>query len=473
MANNLQSFPQGKENALREFSFVVFERKRLVLSIFIPVFLCSLIIALLLPSTFRSSAKFSLLVSQTLDPLEQERSYDYKNLARRYLEEQKELVASNRVLQKVVEKLFPDIGPENIPKRVEQMRERVQVTPPGGESFEETSVFYVSVTAKTAEKAAEAARLVSNAYLEVYNELQKSRTEYSYDFFKEQTAALYAELLKKEKILRDYETEKAAVLAETLNLETGATTPAAGPSSMLTQLTRKYLDFQEELAGLNVAIKGLEQEQKSGAIPAIPTDLDQPGRTLAIYKNKVAMLQILMNEMRAQFTGQFGPIKQAEKELSLNVDSMKQELARTIHAQKQNVEVIAAKVQELEKAMKWLQEKIRSAVEERSAYEYKRQQYQLAKDAYVNVSNQLEQARLASAITGSKVRLRILDEPSVPLSPFKPDRLGIIIAGLFAGTLLGVATAVTLDYFDHTIKKPHDVERFLKVPMLGSIPKVG
>ena len=114
------SFRDGKENALREFSFIVFERKRLVLSIFIPVFMCALIIAVLLPSTFRSSAKFSLLVSRTLDPLQQERSYDYKNLARRYLEEQKELVASNRVLQKVVEKLFPDIGPENIPKRVDE-----------------------------------------------------------------------------------------------------------------------------------------------------------------------------------------------------------------------------------------------------------------------------------------------------------------------------------------------------------------
>jgi uncharacterized protein involved in exopolysaccharide biosynthesis len=278
---------------------------------------------------------------------------------------------------------------------------------------------------------------------------------------------------QKEKILREYEAEKAAVLVESFDLQTGATTPGAGPSSMLTQLTRKYLDFQEELAGLNVAIKGLEQEEKSGAIPAIPADLDQPGRTLTIYKNKVAMLQVLMNEMKSQFTGQFGPIKQAEKELHLNVDSMKQELARTINAQKLNVEVIAAKVQELEKTIKWLQERIRSAVEERSAYEYKRQQYQLAKDAYVNVRNQLEQARLADAVTGSRQRLRILDEPSVPLSPYKPDRLRIIIAGLLAGMLLGVATAVTLDYFDHTIKNPNDVERFLNVPMLGSIPKVG
>ncbi|MGA2026520.1 MAG: GNVR domain-containing protein [Syntrophobacteraceae bacterium] len=473
MANNIQRFDEGKENALREFLFVIFERRKIVRSIFIPVFLCSVIIAVLLPSTFRSSTKFSLLLADTSNPLEQIRAYDYKDIAKRYLQEQKELVVSDRVLQKVVEKLFPDTGSENIPKRVEQMRKRVEVTPPKGESFEDTSVFYVSVTGDTGEKAAEAARIVSSAYLEVYNEFQRSRTEYSYDFFKEQTASLHGDMLQKEKILRDYEAEHAAVLVETVNLETGATAPAAGASSMLTQLTRKYLDFQEDLAGLNVATKGLEKEEKGAAIPAIPADLDQPGRTIAIYKNKVAQLQVLMNEMKSQFTGQFGPIKQAEKELNLNVDSMKQELARTIHAQKISSEVIAARLQELEKSMKWLQEQIRSAIEERSAYESKRQQYQLAKDAYVNVSNQMEQARLADAVTGSKQRLRILDEPSAPLSPIKPDRLAIIIAGFFAGLLLGVATAATLDYFDHTIKKPKDIERFLNVPMLGSIPKVG
>ena len=323
MTNDIHSFPQNQENALREFSFIVFERKRLVLTIFIPVFLISAIIALLLPSQYRSSAKFSLSVSQTLDPLEQDRTFDYKNAARRYLEEQKVLVSSNRVLEKVVARLYPDISSDEIPKRVLKIREDVELLPPGGESFEDTSVFYVSVTGDTGEKAAEAARIVSSAYLEVYNEFQRSRTEYSYDFFKEQTASLHGDMLQKEKILRDYEAEHAAVLIETVNLETGATAPAAGPSSMLTQLTRKYLDFQEDLAGLNVATKGLEKEEKGAAIPAIPADLDQPGRTIAIYKNKVAQLQVLMNEMKSQFTGQFGPIKQAEKELNLNVDSMK------------------------------------------------------------------------------------------------------------------------------------------------------
>jgi polysaccharide biosynthesis transport protein len=465
MANNdIQSFRQGKENALREFLYILFERKRIVLSIFIPVSLCLTTMGVLMPSTFRASAKFSLVLPHALDSLQQERTWDCRNMARRLLEEQKELVLSTRVLQKAVGKSFPDMAPEDIPRRIEEFREQVEVTPPRGDSFEETSVFIVSYKGNNPERVAQMTKAITDAYLEAYNELYGSRSDYYDDLFKEQTATLYADMVLKEKVLRDYEKEKASALIEILNLETGVPVAEVGPASLLAQFTRKYYDLQEELAGLNVAIGNLQQEEKSGVILAVPAEMDQAGRTIAIYKNKVAM---------TQFTGQPGPIKHAEKELNLNVDSLKQELARTIHIQKMNAEAISARLQDLEKTIRYLQERIRSAVEERSAYESKRQQYQLAKDAYVNVRNQMEQARLAHALNSSKQRLTLVDEPSTPSSPIKPDRLMIIALGFLAGIFLGIGTAVAVDHFDHTIKKPQDIERFLNVPMLGSIPRVG
>ncbi len=473
MGNDISIFLQHKENALREFLFILFERKKIVLAIFIPVFVCSVLMALLLPSQYRASAKFSLFVPQALDPLQQEKTYDYKNIVRRSLQEQKELVISGRVMEKVVAKLFPDAKPEDLPNLMEDIRNQLEVTPPGGETFEETSVFYVSFKGNNAKRVAEVTRSIAAAYLAVYDEISKSRTDYSLDFFKEQAARLHADMMAKDKNLRDYETEQALALVEILNLDTDQTSIEVGPNALLTQFLRKYHDLQEELAGLNVAIEGLEQEAKGNIIPAVPTEMDQAGRTIAVYKTKLAQLQILMNEMKSQFTGQFGPLKQAEKELNLNVDSLKEELERTIRAQKMNAQAIAARLQELERIIDQLQDRIRTTAQERSVYEHKRQEYRLAKDAYVNVSNQMEQARLANALNNAKQNLTLVDAPAVPLSPFKPDRPAIIILGFFAGIFLGVAAAVTMDYFDHTIKKPQDIKRFLDVPILGSVPKVG
>ena len=95
------------QNIFREFVFILFDRMRLIIMVFLAVFILSTAIAVTLPSIYRSTAKFSLVVPQGFDPLQQESSYDYRNRMRRYLQDQKELIMSNRVLEKVFQILNP------------------------------------------------------------------------------------------------------------------------------------------------------------------------------------------------------------------------------------------------------------------------------------------------------------------------------------------------------------------------------
>jgi len=454
--------------------YILFERKKLIVCIFIPVFLLCAILAVVLPSSYRSYAKFSLIFPQQLDPLQQEKTWDYKNIARRSLQEQKELIFSIPLLQRVVEETYPGIDSKDIDKRIEQIREHVDVTPPAGQSFEDTSVFYVSYTGHNPTLVFETVKRIANTYVQVFDEFSKVRTAYSLDFYKEQADRLHADMAEKEKNLRDYETQQALALMEIISMGGEQAATEVGPSVLLTQFKRKYHDLQEELAGLNIAIDSLEAEAKKGtAIPAVPTEMDQAGRTIAVYKNKLAQLQIQMNEMKSQFTDGFAPLKQVEKELKLNVNSLKEELGRTIEAQKMNARTIEAKLEELDRIINSLQERIRFTANERSVYEHMRQEYRLAKDAYTYIFNQMEQAQMANALHNSKQYLTRMEDPVMPTVPFKPDRPAIIILGFFAGLFFSLATAVTVDYFDRTIKKPIDVERTMDVLVLGSVPKVG
>jgi capsular polysaccharide biosynthesis protein len=68
-----------------------------------------------------------------------------------------------------------------------------------------------------------------------------------------------------------------------------------------------------------------------------------------------------------------------------------------------------------------------------------------------------------------------LDDASIP----DPDRpvipmtiLYTIVAGLVSG-LIGVATAFLAAHFDHTLRSTWDAERFLGVPVVGSIKRRG
>ena len=62
--------------------------------------------------------------------------------------------------------------------------------------------------------------------------------------------------------------------------------------------------------------------------------------------------------------------------------------------------------------------------------------------------------------------VEIIDPAVVPVTPVKPrPMLNIAIAFVLA-LMVGVGLAFLLEYLDHTIKTPNDVEKFLELPVL-------
>jgi polysaccharide biosynthesis transport protein len=66
----------------------------------------------------------------------------------------------------------------------------------------------------------------------------------------------------------------------------------------------------------------------------------------------------------------------------------------------------------------------------------------------------------------------IVDRAEVPRSRFKPSLTLNLAVGLMLGLMLGVLLAFLLEHMDDTIKNPEDLERVLRLPVLGVIPKV-
>lgn len=461
------------ENIFREFVFILFYRKKLIITVFLTVFIISLILAVGLPSVYRSTAKFSLVIPQSLDPLQQESSIDYRNRVRRFLQDQKELITSNRVLTKVVQEIYPGTNqPSDITEKITTLRENLEVVPPGGESFEGSSVFIVDFSDNNPSFAAKVASSITKNYLDTYREISQGKTTYSHTFFQEQTKKLQDDMLEKASKVRDFETKQALALLEILNLGESKTNAEVGPNQLLTLFLKNYHELQTELAGLQTSITSLERESNTKGIPAVLPEMEVTGRAITVFKTKVAQLQIQLNEMKPQFQANFEPMKQVEQELNLSVDSLKNELKRAISAQKISASSIRSRIGQLEKTIQGLQDRIQTIAKEKATYQGLLQEYNLAKDAYSRTQAQMEQARMAQSLTQDKQFLTLIDNPAIPVTPYKPNRLLLILAGLVSGIFLGIAVALTVDHFDHRIKTLYEIEKHVNIPVLGSIPSV-
>lgn len=85
---------------------------------------------------------------------------------------------------------------------------------------------------------------------------------------------------------------------------------------------------------------------------------------------------------------------------------------------------------------------------------------------------------IASAFSKQVIRImnvenvQVIDEAIPQWAPVKPKKTMNIVISLVLGAILGVFAAFILEFFDTSIKTPEDVEKFLGLPVIGSIPYI-
>jgi succinoglycan biosynthesis transport protein ExoP len=67
---------------------------------------------------------------------------------------------------------------------------------------------------------------------------------------------------------------------------------------------------------------------------------------------------------------------------------------------------------------------------------------------------------------------RIVESAVPATEPSSPDRLRILLAGLFAGLLCGIAVAVVAELHDSSFRSVRDLRRAFELPVLGEIPDI-
>ncbi|MBP2646368.1 MAG: lipopolysaccharide biosynthesis protein [Firmicutes bacterium] len=92
----------------------------------------------------------------------------------------------------------------------------------------------------------------------------------------------------------------------------------------------------------------------------------------------------------------------------------------------------------------------------------------VAQDIYIMLAKRYEEAKISEVMQPTDVQ--IIDEAIVPDKPVSPKKaLNIIIAAVL-GLFLGIGLALMLEYLNQAIRSTDDVEYYLDLAVLGSIP---
>ncbi len=66
----------------------------------------------------------------------------------------------------------------------------------------------------------------------------------------------------------------------------------------------------------------------------------------------------------------------------------------------------------------------------------------------------------------------IVEPPTTPLIPVKPNKMKIVLLAILSGISLGFILVLSLEFLDHSLKEDADIESYLRLPVIGRIPNI-
>lgn len=93
----------------------------------------------------------------------------------------------------------------------------------------------------------------------------------------------------------------------------------------------------------------------------------------------------------------------------------------------------------------------------------------IKQEAYAFFAQRVQETKVNSVLSAAGINnIAVVSKPSAPSNPIRPRKQFNLLLGLIAGIVGGIGLAFFLDYLDHGLKTPEDVEHYLGVPPVGS-----
>ncbi len=395
---------------------------------------------------------------------------------------QAELVKSQRVLKRAVDKVFPQgPGSPKSKKAITSLGKGLKVKIVPATNILELSYqdqdpalatrLINAVSEVMVEESTEAIRSEAKAVREfLENEVPKQRvaagaaegaeTRYRQQSglisFEEQTKSLVeslATLEDQERVLSAQLQEVKARSNELQQITNSSTLPNAYAAGRLGQ-DKDLIDLRVKLADLDGQLaKGRSRFTDDN--PAIVSLLQQRDSILALYNSRVSRLL---------------PTNQSVPSANIASDELSQKLTSEYIAGETDRIALEKKLNVLQAERLQLQQRITQLPLKQQPLTVLVRQREEATASLKLLQGKLEEARIAEAQLISNIR--IIEEAELPSSAAGPNKKVVILVAIVFGTILAVGIILLLEVTDNRLRDASEAEELLKFPILGVLPNI-
>ncbi|MCB9478707.1 MAG: polysaccharide biosynthesis tyrosine autokinase [Deltaproteobacteria bacterium] len=270
-------------------------------------------------------------------------------------------------------------------------------------------------------------------------------------FIEGQRELVQSKLSESEGNLRDYKAEHGI-----MSLSEEATTVIQQYSKFAVEQANIQIEKQHYASILAAVKAGSEADF---GLPSINLE----NSVLSNMSLTLAELQAKRQELLADLTPSHPDVMAIDAQIHEVKAKIADVLSSTITTLSAREKKLAGVLDEIGESLRGLPDKERDLAELVRAR-------QVNSEIYTFLLQKREEARITEASTIGNIRT--IDDAELPLQPISPNTRLNMMLGFVAGILLGIAVAFFLEFIDDSLKSTDEVERFVRQPIYGVIPRI-
>ena len=468
-----QQYDNTPPASLRNFLLVLFRRKRIILTFFITVVVVVTVGSFLMPHIYQAESK--LLLEKEADPekamlFRMNLSQGYNNYD--FINSEIEILNSYPIAARVVKKfesqliddddttLNPEEKIEQFEKTITEFRKKIEIENP-----KNSTILIVRYENKDALLTSQIVNYFIDSYKTYRSEISSESD--TYKFFEEQMGLADEKLRGLEQRQAQFKEQK------------GVGSPEVKRVILMTRMTdyeKSLTAVQTKRIGKEAKLAVIKDQLANGSSINIPSteSSDSPSREKHIAKLKGNLLdmEIRKEQLQQKFTPKYKQLIDLEKQIEATRLKIIDEIRQIAQMEESAIRALRAEERLLAGQIDKIKNQVRNLAQNEYEFDQLSRGIEEEREIYSMLLKQREEARLSLAKLDMGIKIKVISPAITPIDPIKPKKKLNVILAIFLGIFGGLGLAFFIEYFDHTINTPDELERYAGIPSLGSVREI-
>lgn len=354
----------------------------------------------------------------------------------------------------------------------------VKVTQGSGRNADSFSIRFKG---KDPQKVMRITSSLATSFIDENLKIRESQVIGTNTFLEDELETMRKKLVETEQNLKDYRETNMGGLPEQLNSNL----------RILDNLNDQLTSLQSEIRDAKLRLSSLEKSEfDQPGIPAgggtadtlqNPGNLTQLREQLEVYKSKyterhpdVVRLKKMIAELEEQLRkvdsgGDLSTEKPAE-----NIPRFSSNYIRQRRSAKEEIDRLESEKENITRQIMIYKKRVEDTPKREQELQSLQRDYNNMNQAYNSLLGKQLDAQIAVNMEKKQKgeQFRIMDPARVGQKPVEPDLKKIFFMAIAAGLGLGGGLIFLLEFLDSSFKEPEDIEAFIGLPVLATIPTV-